>query len=592
MKIKYLDGKRFHAGLIAGGRAVIKSRNYLNKINVFPVADADTGTNMAATMQAILDRSKIGKTLHDTLSSVSDSALTGARGNSGIIFAQYLHSLSSELPKKGQITVKKFAESAQTAVKHLYDSLMNPREGTMLTVIREWADDLEKRSHKTTDFMHLLTESLDTARASLKDTPNKLKALAEAGVVDAGASGFVEFLEGIVEFIHKGSLKGHHVQPVEDIDIEEIDDHTEKPGEFRYCNEAIITKCKLTVKELKERLSPYGDSLIVAGDQAKIHLHIHSNEPEKLFGELQEIGKVSGSKVDDMARQYEIVHERANKIGLITDSTSDIPGELVDKYQISQLPLGINFGDKEYLDKKTIKPEKFYSMIRTEPIHPESAQPTPKMIKTLFDFTSSHYDDVIVLSVSEFLSGTYNSMKQIAANMENTNIHIVDTRQISASHGLITMRVAEAIEQGLSVEEILEKLSKWIEDTELYTDIQTLKYMVKSGRVKPFAGFVASMLNLKPLVILDNTGKANLIGKSIIRKQNMDRTINMIKEKLKYKKLYNYCIVHAENLPRAKQYAELLTTITGKRPAYIMPISPVVGVHNGVGVVGIGIMYD
>ncbi len=592
MKIKYLDGKRFHAGLIAGGRAVIKSRNYLNKINVFPVADADTGTNMAMTMQAILDKSKSEKSLHKTLNSVSDSALSGARGNSGIIFAQYIHSLSKELPKKGDISVKKFAESAQKAVKHLYDSLMNPREGTMLTVIREWADDLEKRSHKTTDFLHLLTDSLETARASLKDTPSKLKALADAGVVDAGASGFVEFLEGIVDFIHKGSLKGHHVHGVEAINIEEIDDHTEKPGKYRYCNEAIITDSKLSIIEIKKKLQDMGDSLIVAGDESKIHLHIHSNEPQKLFEILQSIGDVSGSKIDDMVRQYEIAHERKYKIGIITDTTCDLPAHIIDEYQISQLPLGITFGAKQYLDKKNMSPEKFYKMLRTEANHPDTAQPNPGMSKNVMEFVQKYYDDVIVLTISDYLSGTYSTFKTIVNTLPLDNVHLINSKHLSASMGLVTLRVAESIKAGMEINEILEKSNEWINNTTLYTDVATLKYLIRGGRIKPFKGFIGSLLNIKPIVLMDGTGEPKTLGNSFSRAGNMNRTVELIRKGLKERKLWKYCIVHADNPKRAQQYAERLTTITGRRPEYIMPISPVVGGHSGIGVVGVGIMFD
>lgn len=143
IKIGYLDGKRLYRGLVAGGMEVIRHQAYLNKINVFPVADADTGHNLAGTMQAIREGSKPGRTIKETISSVAESALNGARGNSGIIFAQYLHGLSLELSEQSILTAKHFAQSAQKAVSTLYKSLVNPVEGTMLTVIREWADSLK-----------------------------------------------------------------------------------------------------------------------------------------------------------------------------------------------------------------------------------------------------------------------------------------------------------------------------------------------------------------------------------------------------------------------------------------------------------------
>ncbi|MBN2830450.1 MAG: DegV family EDD domain-containing protein [Candidatus Cloacimonetes bacterium] len=592
MKIRYLDGKRFYHGLIAGGEAVIRNRKYLNKINVFPVADADTGTNLALTMQAILSKSKIGKTLKETLHSVADSALAGARGNSGIIFAQFLHGLSHELPEKGIVTVKHFAESAQKSVKHLYDSLMNPVEGTMLTVIREWSDSLVEQSEGNTDFLFVLNNSLTAAKKSLKETPEKLKVLADAGVVDAGASGFVSFLEGVVEFIDKGSLKKAvaYKTPIDSIVDGEL--HLEKPGKYRYCSEAILSAKDRSMKEIREAVAKFGDSLILAGDPEKLHVHIHTNTPELLFEEFNRLGDVSGIKVDDMLRQYEISHNRKYDIGLITDTASDLPEELIDKYQIQQIPFGITFGNRQYLDKRTIQSEHFYHLLKNDRNHPVSSQPSPQLIRTNIEFSVGYYDKIIAVHISDKLSGVVQTATSIAKDIAGTEIKVINSRQLSVSEGLITLRFAEAIAEGMAYDDIIRESDKWIKNTKIYTDINTLKYMVRGGRVKPLTGFIAAVLNLKPIVSLDEEGKALAYGKSFSRKSNMKKITNIIKTELKKKGLWKYAIVHADAEKRANQYAEILTTITGQRPAYIMPLSPVVGVHNGIGTVGIGVIYD
>ncbi len=207
MKIRYLDGSRLYNAIIAGGKAVIKNQAYLNKINVFPVPDADTGTNMASTMRSIMESSKVSRSLQSTLRSIADSALMGARGNSGIIFAQFFHGLSQELKDHHTISVTDFSRSVNNAITYVYDSILEPVEGTIITVMKDWAKAVEKNSEKTRDFVHLLSNSLKTARESLQNTPKQLKVLAEAGVVDAGAHGFVNFLEGISSFIQKGKLK-------------------------------------------------------------------------------------------------------------------------------------------------------------------------------------------------------------------------------------------------------------------------------------------------------------------------------------------------------------------------------------------------
>ena len=591
MQIKYLDGKRFYRGLLAGGKAIIRNQNILNKINVFPVADADTGINLAMTMKAIMEGNRIGKTLKETLHHVSDNALSGARGNSGIIFAQYLYGLSKELPEAGITTVKHFAESAQRAVKHLYSSLMNPVEGTMLTVIREWAENLEEQSHKTTDFLHALTSSLDAAKKSLQDTPNKLKVLADAGVVDAGASGFVIFLEGIVDYMHKGSLRDTEESIGMAEEIVPFAGHTEAPGEFRYCTEAILSGFTFPLEEVKQTVSRFGDSFILAGDVDKLHIHIHTNDPDRLFSTLFRLGEVRGAKVDDMLRQYQVSHQRKYPIGIVTDTASDLPQELLDQYQILQIPFGINIGSRSYLDKFTIQPERFYSMLKTSPQHPVSSQPSPNTVKGVLDFAADNFERVISVHISNKLTGIFETVSAYAAQRNDTRVGFINSRQLSVTEGLITLRIARAVEAGMTFEDILAQADTWIGSTKIYTDINTLRYMVRGGRVKPLTGFVAALLNLKPIVSLDQDGKAQAFGKSFSRKGNMRKILALVGKEVAQRGIWEYAIVHADALERAEKYAEALTAITGQKPAYIMPLSPVVGVHNGNGTVGIGVCY-
>ncbi len=592
MKIKYLDGKRLLRGLYMGGRAVIRNQKHLNEINVFPVADADTGFNMAMTMQAIMERSKIGSTIKETLRSVSDSALMGARGNSGIIFAQFLHGLSHELPEKGVLTAKHFAESAERAVKHLYDSLINPVEGTMLTVIREWAEHLVEQSQKTSDFLLLLTTSLATAKKSLQETPAKLKVLAEAGVVDAGASGFVFFLEGVVDFIHHGSLRELKVEAPVMIDIDHSEIHAEAPDKYRYCTEAILSDISTTTDSLKQILGSFGDSIILAGGREKLHLHIHSNKPDQLFEKLFKLGHVSGAKVDDMLRQYQIGNQRKYPIGLITDTACDLPQEILDEYQIVQIPFGLSFGNRFYLDKQTIKPELFYKMLKTDKDHPVSSQPSPATVENIISFALAHYENVLCVHISDKLSGVLQTVSAYAGKQDSARMGVINTRHLSVSEGLVVLRIARAIEAEHTFTEIQKEAAAWIANTKIYTDVNTLRYMVRGGRVKPLTGFIAALLNLKPIVSLDREGKAIAYGKSFSRSSNMRKITQIIQKEIATKRVWEYAIVHADAEARATRYAEMLTEIIGKKPAYIMPLSPVVGVHNGNGAVGIGVSYD
>ena len=174
MKIRYLNSNRLYNAFLAGGNAVIQDQSYLNKINVFPVPDSDTGTNLASTMHSIAECAVAAPTIKATLASIADAALSGARGNSGLIFSQFIHGFSQEIKNEMRLSTRGFGESVKRAVRYAYQAMLSPVEGTMLTVIRDWADAVYEKRMATSDFSDLLSYSLQVARYSLKETPKKL----------------------------------------------------------------------------------------------------------------------------------------------------------------------------------------------------------------------------------------------------------------------------------------------------------------------------------------------------------------------------------------------------------------------------------
>ena len=592
MKIGYLDGNRLYYAFLIGGDAVIKDQNYLNKINVFPVPDADTGTNLASTMRSIAEGAKQDRSAGMTLRSVADAALSGARGNSGLIFAQFLYGLSDEVKNLKRLYPKHFAESVKKAAQRTYKAILSPVEGTMLTVMNDWADAIYRQRTTTKDFAELLVTSLQAAQKSLAETPRKLAVLAKAGVVDAGAKGFVDFLEGITQFIKKGKLKNlsKPEQVPEDSDVHV---HTDKESiSHRYCSEALLVGENMSLNTIREDLNAYGDSAIVAGFEKKARIHIHTNNPADLFYKLKDYGSILQIKADDMLRQYEASRERKAKIALVTDSAGDLPRQFIDEHQIHVIPFHISFGESLFLDRITITPDQFYTLLQTRKEHPKSSQPSRKFAQDLFAFLASHYESLIVVNISDKLSGAYRLSREASEALGDHPISVINSRQLSVSQGLIVYRIALAIQDGKSHSEISELADNWIEKTKILVDIQTLEYMVRGGRVSPLKGMLAKMLNLKPIISLDREGKAIGYGKSFSRSQNMRKIVGMVEKMHKERGLWNYAIVHAQNRERADTYAERLQQEIGLPPLYIMDISPVVGVHNGIGAVGIGLMVE
>jgi hypothetical protein len=592
MKIKYLNGSRLYHAFLAGGNAVIQDQNYLNKINVFPVPDSDTGTNLASTMRSIAARARASRSIKATLSSIADAALVGARGNSGLIFAQYIYGISKEVQGEAKLSTKTFAESVKRAVQYAYKSIVTPVEGTMITLIHDWAEAVFEEGHKTTDFVELLSHSHLVAQKSLRDTPKKLAVLARAGVVDAGAKGFVDFLEGVLTFIKKGSLKDIPKVKTPWVDAE-IRVHSAKNSvRKRFCTEAMILGKDLDLGKIQEVIRPLGESTIVAGSEEKIRIHTHTDDPASLFSMIKIFGSIAEIKADDMLRQYEANHARKSPIALVTDSSCDLPQAFIDDHQIHILPFQLSFGDSLYLDKITIHPHQFYSELKTNKHMPKTSQPSLATVENMLSFLASHYDSIIVLTISDKLTGIYSQFLKAASELPGKKIAVLNSKNISASLGLIVQRTAEAIREGKTHEEIVKLVEDWIGKTRVIVDVHTLKYFVRGGRVSRMKGLLAGLLNLKPVIALDSDGSVVNLAKAFSRRDRMKKILRIVGKLTEEKRIWNYAVVHAQNPERARIYEEILSRMFQRRPAFTLDVSPIIGVHSGIGSLAIALMLE
>lgn len=592
MKIKYLDGKRLYFAFLAGGKGILQDLAYLNKINVFPVPDGDTGTNLASTMKAIAENARPFHSIKESLRSIADAALTGARGNSGLIFAQFIFGLSKELGSEIRVSTARFGESVRNAVKYAYNSIAYPQEGTMLTLIREWAEEVYQNRHRFADYHELLSHSLERARQALQETPKKLAVLRRAGVVDAGAKGFVDFIEGVVNFIRQGSLKNVFNRELLDIEFQEAPHKVRETITHRYCTEALITGENLDLEKIREVVVSAGDSAIVGGSETKARFHVHTNHPDELFYALKDLGTITQPKAEDMKLQADISHKPKSRVAVVVDSSCDLPAEILEENQVVVIPFPFNIGQHVFLDKLTITPEKLYGLMEKEEIMPKSSQPSLKTVENWLSYLCSYFDSILILTISGGLSGYYNLARAAAEKFPEKKIRVVDSRHLSGTFGLIVQRLLEERAKGKDVDELAEIAENLAAKTELLVDIRTLKYMVRGGRVSPAKGLLAKVLNIKPIITLDKDGKAIAAGKSFSRRQNFKKILKMVAQKHRAHPIHSFSVVHVKNQERAQAYAREIEKICGKPVSFIMDVSPVVGVHNGIGAIGVCLSYE
>jgi uncharacterized protein len=595
MPIYKIDGRQLYYTFIAGGRKILEQQSYLNKINVFPVNDGDTGSNMAITIGPTIESILPDKSFSITANRIADTAIMNARGNSGIIFAQFLFGMSRETGKRESLTVSQFADCIMNSVPYMYEAVANPVEGTMLTVIREWSEFIYAQKEIITDFNQLFIRSKDIIVKSLSGTKQKLLVLAKAKVVDAGANAFVFFIEGIIEFIYSNNVRRLLHSKIEALVLPSGNEHISEEIKFRYCTEGILRNLTIDQKALSGILQQNGDSIVVGGNEKVKHIHIHTNNPASLFHQLKDVSLITFQKADDMLRQSEVIFNRKWRIALVTDSTCDLPQELIDKYQINMLPLNINFGERHYLDKVTIHPGQFYLMLNQLNEFPKTSQINEKSFTGLYAQLAAHYDSIIAVHLTDEFSGTYYSSQKaakVASKIFNKPITVLNSKTLSGSLGLITLRVAQAIEAGLSHNEIVLKAEKWIEDTRIFVSVKTLKYMVRGGRVSYVKGFIANLLNINPIVSMDKNGSSFVFGNTFSQKSNMEKVMDHISSICKDRGVWNYMVLHAQNNDAAEWYMEKMNELTGKMPVAIVNISPVIGSNAGIGAASVALMFN
>ncbi|MDP7037409.1 MAG: DegV family protein [Candidatus Marinimicrobia bacterium] len=593
MGIQYIDGKRFYRSLSAGIRRLLSRQDYLNKINVFPVPDSDTGTNMGFTMSSIESSFKIENniSISQAAEGIAELTINNARGNSGAILAQFFTGFSEGVKKKNKLTPSEFSHALQIAKQYSYDALMKPKEGTILTVISDWINAIHKVSSNITDFKKLLTHGLNEALISLSKTPEKLDVLSKAGVVDAGAQGFVDILEGINNFIYSGI--------VEELTTEAI---TETPSviesisfneKYRFCTECLISGNELDRSKLKSKLTELGDSIVVAGSSSRMKVHIHTDHPKKVIHMCQNFGTVSDEKADDMIRQQHDAHGTHQETAVLVDSGCDLPEDILRKYNIHMIPVRLNFGPEHFVDKMTITSGEFWEKLEMSPHHPQTSQPTPGDFLRQYQLLSSHYKQTISIHIPENVSGTYQSARLASEKLSSMPISVIDSHNGSIGLGLIAIRIAEAIIAGKTIDEIHTIAKEAIENTTLYIGLETLDFAVRGGRLPASVKKVADLIKINPILSFTSKG-IKPVGKTFGRKNIMEKFNNYVQKTIDWNQPLRIGISHANCEEKALKFRDNFIQKVGKENVFVSEVGPGLGAHAGPGamVISIQTLFD
>jgi DegV family protein with EDD domain len=611
MQIRYLDGPRLRRSLIAACEYAQGQRAELNRINVFPVPDGDTGTNLALTLRAVADhlRANRERAVSAVAHEAAQGAVLGARGNCGMMLSHFLLGFADSVVGRERISTVEFGDALRAGVEKLYASLERPVEGTILTVMRDTA--LAAEGAGTADFVPLVSHVVEQARDSLARTPDQLPVLKKAGVVDAGAKGFVSMLEGVLLFVQGVSLAGGSEAVSEagaggeagagDGMAAALAEYPVAEEQYRFCTEALVRGEALPSQSaVREVLRQQGDSLIVIRSEDVLKVHIHTDDPEDVFEYLRSVGSLVTHKAEDMKAQHEAIGRNGHiqlarrPVAIVTDSAADLSEEIVRAHGINVVPLSLLDGDRSYRDGIDISATEFHELLAGSETLPTTSQPTPAAILEGFRAAAEEGEAVVGVFLSSTLSGTAHAAEAAASRFEGAPLRLVDSLGASLLTGLLALKAAELAEAGWRPEEIGAEVERIRAQSGILFTVKTFDRMIASGRVGRGKAFVGRSLGLKPIMGMTPDGGVVPFGKAFGVIRARTELLRVLRRQIPPEtRKVRFGVVHIGIPGIIDEMTVALRAQYGKDVEVLSaPATPVIATHLGIGAWGIAYMVE
>lgn len=593
MSAQHLSVYGSRRALIVGIRRVIAQREEIDRINVFPIADRDTGTNLAFTLGAVLQavRSPRFATAGEVLRYASAEAIDSARGNSGAILAHFFQGVAEVLEPGLLLTPEVLARAVVCGSSRARKAIAEPCEGTILSVIQTFAEEMQTQAGAgAQDIRACFRCALARAREALRRTPEQLRVLRSAGVVDAGALGFVSLLEGVVEYIEYGRAVWNDELP-EEFSMAGIDAPraSAEDANHRYCVQCVVSAGVVDRRALRTALLALPLSrLVIAGSRGRVFLHAHLDDPTRLLLAAARFGAVSRARSEDFLAPS--AAGQRPPVAIVTDSGADLPAEALDRLNLHVVPQRISISGRDFVDGVSISSREFYSEMRTSPVPPRTSQPPPGDFRRMFDFLLSHHGAGIDVSLSRALSGTFQSATAAAARTDADRISVFDSGHASGAQGLLVIWAAEAVEAGLSVSRTLEGLARMRSRTMLYAVARDIRYAVRGGRAPRAALPLTRLLRLSLLFRSKADGRFGPMGGLWGHDHLPERFARTVARRLNPARRYRLIVGHCDCAGDAERVqASLLAQVRGIDRIWLVETGVAIGAHAGPGSLVIGV---
>ena len=584
--MEYLTQGELKKMMLLSYQKIEEKKEEINKINVFPVPDQDTGSNMAKTLLGIKEaiEGKEFKDLTEISEATLDGALTSAQGNAGVIYVGFLASFLPLLDKN-PVGVKKLAVAFEKGAERARQSIQNPKEGTILDVIDATAQVFKEESEKERDIVKIFKLATEKAREALLATREKMEIFRKANVVDAGGLGFLMILESYLE-----ALEGEK----EEAKKEEMP--SEKVRRFvqilanRYEIVSLIENPKVGENEIKEKLKKLGNSLDIVQIGNRMKIHIHTDYPEEVKNMMRNFGQIEDLREEDMAK--EVVGEpslRQVSIGIVTEDITSLPSKVLQKYRIEIASAILDWPDLEKIPGENV----YQKMREIERLgiktFPKTSQATPKSYLDAYEKQLQTFDKALCITVSSKISGCYNSAIQ-AKDMVKTpgKIFIIDSLNGAAGEALLVLKALEMIGEQREIAEIINELKNLIPQVNTYVMFEDPKWIESIGRITKKQGdWVRRMkkIRLQPVMkIKEGTlGKGGIVWARDMAEALFKKIAKDSKKIRKEGKKIRVIINQADNSEGAEKLRILLKKELGAEILFISEAPMLIGAATGPG---------
>ena len=562
--MQYLTQKELKEMMFLSRERVEAKKEEINKINVFPVPDQDTGNNMVKTLAgietAIAD--KEFKDVSEISEVILDGALTAAQGNAGVIYTGFLAGFLPELDKN-PVDCQKLTLAFEKGSQRARESIQDPKEGTILDVIDAVAFTFKEEVGKGTSIINTFKKAVENANEALLATREKMEIFKKANVVDAGGLGFLIILESFLEALEKPSF----VKATEN----EKEKLSEKTRMFiqvlsnRYEIVCLLESPNLELKAAKEKLKGLGNSIDIVLIGNKMKIHIHTDYPDEVKSVLRNLGQIQDLRMEDMAK--EVVGEESVKkvsIGIVTGNGAMLLPKIAERYWIEQIFIKYHWSEEKSLEGKNI-----YQKMRG--VKQLNIQDFSKVIEleskdflTAFKKQFQKFKKVLCITTSSKVSKNYN-LAQEAKEMvsDQAKVFVFDSQNIMSGQSLLVLRTVELIQEQREMNEVIKELKKLTPQVRTHILIKDTKWAEKEKLMpKSYISWMKKIKKLKlfPIIEIKNGAFAKggaFLGKDM-SKVLVKKILKTSKTSRKKGKKIRVIIGHADNLKQAKKLKKAL----------------------------------